>query len=75
MQDFPAVFGASLPNLLVVGGSTKDGIKTPGSDYGDLVTVYAPGNDLDYPPNWPHDKKPEGVVGTSFGKLPLNPLS
>ncbi|KAK8078992.1 hypothetical protein PG994_002799 [Apiospora phragmitis] len=72
VADFPALFGVSagkLPNLLVVGGSTKDGTKTPGSNYGDLVNVYAPGMDLDYPPDWPHEKRPEGVYGTSFGKL------
>ncbi|KAK7994851.1 hypothetical protein PG990_013624 [Apiospora arundinis] len=69
VRDFPALFASNsetMPNLLVVGGSTKDGTKTPGSSWGDLVTVFAPGNELDYPPNWPHEKKPEGVVGTSF---------
>lgn len=77
VRDVPALFVTTIPNMLVVGGSTKDGIKTPGSNWGDLVSVYAPGNDLEYPPGWPHEKKPEGVVGTSFGKLlrPVMPLT
>ncbi|KAK6837852.1 hypothetical protein PG987_006133 [Apiospora arundinis] len=55
-----------MPNLLVVGGSTKDGTKLPGGNYGGEVHVYAPGHGMDYPPGWPYDRGLEGVVGTSF---------
>lgn len=75
VQDMPAIFAGQandVPNMIVVGGSTKDGKKTPKSDHGDLVTVFAPGNELPYPANWPFDKQAGGVaVGTSFGTLYL----
>ncbi len=71
VADMPAILAGQsndVPNMIVVGGSTKNGKKTPGSDYGDLVTVYAPGNDLPYPENWPFDKQPgDKAFGTSFG--------
>ena len=69
VRDFPARYAMDMPNLLVVGGSTKDGTKLPGSNYGVEIHVYAPGHGMDYPPGWPYDRGPEGVVRTSFGKL------
>ena len=62
-----------MPNLLVVGGSTKDGTKTSMSNHGDLVHVYAPGVWLDWPPGWPEERRQENLVGTSFGKLEDQP--
>ncbi|KAK8028608.1 carbohydrate-binding module family 24 protein [Apiospora marii] len=66
VQDIPAVFAATMPNLLVIGGSTKDGTKSRMSNHGDLVHVHAPGAWLDYPPGWPEDRRVENVVGTSY---------
>ncbi|KAK8098681.1 uncharacterized protein PG998_011922 [Apiospora kogelbergensis] len=66
VSDIPAVYATSMPNLLVVGGSTKDGTKTSMSNHGDLVHVYAPGVWLDWPPGWPEERRQENLVGTSF---------
>ena len=66
VDSWPSKAGAHLPDMLVVGATSKNGVRAQFSNYGPLVNVWAPGDGL--------APIPQGLdlanskEGTSFGK-------
>ena len=81
VRAYPARFGdpdpsknpeGEIPNLIVVGATTKQGTDTAWGQTAPYLTTFAPGEDVTVPRNPAESKKNDKYItdsGTSMGKL------